>query len=120
MNVYGREEFNALFAGLQPPTDDDVSITADGRRLDTPEKVLAFLEEINAERAARAADAASTTQQETPMGMAEKSRRLVEDGNALGCGWARAARSPRQVPATSAYRSMIRRGRGDGQDEHVS
>lgn len=44
-------------AGNEPPTDDDVSITADGRRLDTPEKVIAFLVEINAERAARADDA---------------------------------------------------------------
>ena len=44
-------------AGNEPPTDDEVPITADGRRLDTPEKVIAFLEEINAERAARAADA---------------------------------------------------------------
>ena len=68
MNVYGRDEFNALFAGLQPPTDDDVSITADGRRLDTPEKVVAFLEEINAERAARAFAAASATPQEAPDG----------------------------------------------------
>ena len=40
-------------AGNEPPTDDEVSITADGRRLDTPEKVIAFLEEINAERAVR-------------------------------------------------------------------
>jgi len=41
-----------------PPTDDDVSITRDGRRLDTPEKVIAFLAKINAERetAARVAD----------------------------------------------------------------
>ena len=35
-------------AGNEPPTDDEVPITADGRRLDTPEKVIAFLEEINA------------------------------------------------------------------------
>ena len=44
-------------AGNDPPTDDEVPITADGRRLDTPEKVIAFLEEINAERDAPAADA---------------------------------------------------------------
>lgn len=43
-------------AGSDPPTDDDVSITIDGRRLDTPEKVIAFIEEINAERAAQARD----------------------------------------------------------------
>ena len=39
-----------------PPTDDDVCITRDGRRLDSPEKVRAFLDELNtsvaAERAA--------------------------------------------------------------------
>jgi len=39
-------------AGTEPPTDDDVPITLDGRRLDTPEKVIAFLEEINERRAA--------------------------------------------------------------------
>jgi hypothetical protein len=32
------------------PTDDDVPITRDGRRLDTLEKLIAFLEEINATR----------------------------------------------------------------------
>lgn len=37
-------------AGDQPPTDDDVSITLDGRRLDTPAKVIAFVDEINASR----------------------------------------------------------------------
>ena len=36
----------------RPPTDDDVPITLDGRRLDTPEKVIAFLREINEQRAA--------------------------------------------------------------------
>jgi len=39
-----------LFADAGPPTDDDVSITADGRRLDSPDKVIAFLEEINQQR----------------------------------------------------------------------
>ena len=37
-------------AGDLPPTADDVPITRDGRRLNTPEKVTAFLREINAER----------------------------------------------------------------------
>lgn len=36
----------------RPRTADDVSITLDGRRLDTKEKVLAFLAEIEADRAA--------------------------------------------------------------------
>ena len=39
-------------AGNKPPTDDDVSITRDGIRLDTPEKLIAFIGEINAQRAA--------------------------------------------------------------------
>jgi hypothetical protein len=43
-------------AGDRPPTDDDVPISRDGRRLDTPAKVRAFLDEINARRA----DAASS------------------------------------------------------------
>jgi len=43
------EEF---FANTDPPADDDVPITLDGRRLDTPEKVIAYVEEINRNRAA--------------------------------------------------------------------
>jgi hypothetical protein len=39
----------------RPRTGDDVSITADGRRLDTKEKVLEFLEELARERAAELA-----------------------------------------------------------------
>ncbi len=35
-----------------PSTDDEVPITIDGRRLDTKEKVLEFLAELNAQRAA--------------------------------------------------------------------
>jgi hypothetical protein len=35
--------------GDAPPTEDDVPIARDGRRLDTPEKVRAFLEEISSE-----------------------------------------------------------------------
>jgi hypothetical protein len=34
---------------LRPPTSDDVSITCDGRRLDTREKVLAFVAEVEAD-----------------------------------------------------------------------
>lgn len=40
---------------LPPPTDDDVSITKDGRRLDSKEKVLAFLAELELEREAERA-----------------------------------------------------------------
>ena len=43
------EEF---FENTDPPTDDDVPITLEGRRLDTTEKVIAYLEEINQNRAA--------------------------------------------------------------------
>ncbi len=39
---------------LAPPTDDDVSITNDGRRLDTKAKVLAFLAELEAREMERA------------------------------------------------------------------
>ncbi len=35
-----------------PSTDDEVPITLDGRRLDTKEKVLKFLAELEAQRAA--------------------------------------------------------------------
>jgi len=42
------ESARELF-GDAPPTEDDVPIARDGRRLDTPEKLLAFLEEIRSE-----------------------------------------------------------------------
>lgn len=48
--VSGSCESARELAGDLPPTDDDVPITRDCRRLDTPEKVIAFLAEINAER----------------------------------------------------------------------
>jgi hypothetical protein len=40
------------FRDLPPPTDDDVSVALDGRRLDTPDKVRAFLVEVAAVREA--------------------------------------------------------------------
>jgi hypothetical protein len=43
------EEF---FGDADPPTDDDVPIALDGRQLDTPEKVIAYIDEINRNRAA--------------------------------------------------------------------
>ncbi|MBA3288151.1 MAG: hypothetical protein H0U21_09035 [Acidimicrobiia bacterium] len=52
IKVVGRCETARELAGDRPPTDDDVPIARDGRRLDTPAKVRAFLEEINAERSA--------------------------------------------------------------------
>ena len=49
VRVWTVEEF---FADSRPPTDDDVPIAADGRVLDTPAKVIAYIDEINARRAA--------------------------------------------------------------------
>jgi hypothetical protein len=43
---------------LSPPTPDDCTITGDGRRLDTKEKLLAYLDEVNEERARNSADEA--------------------------------------------------------------
>jgi hypothetical protein len=37
-----------------PPTDDDVTVLRDGTRLDTPAKVIAFVERFRAEVGARA------------------------------------------------------------------
>jgi hypothetical protein len=42
----GKELVMKLESYSLPPTFDDVSITKDGRRLDTKEKVLEFLAEI--------------------------------------------------------------------------
>lgn len=51
LRVMTSMEFNELLRDAPPPTADDVSITSDGRRLDTKEKVLAFCAELAAERA---------------------------------------------------------------------
>ncbi len=51
LRVMTSEEFNELLRDAPPPTADDVSITADGERLDTKEKVLGFCERLAAERA---------------------------------------------------------------------
>ena len=40
----------AMVAEMGPPTADDVSIALDGTRLDTPSKLIAYLEQINAAR----------------------------------------------------------------------
>lgn len=42
------DQFNRLMDGARRSTADDVSVTSDGRRLDTPEKLRAWLEEYNA------------------------------------------------------------------------
>lgn len=48
------EELQERLQGADPPTPDDVSILWDGTRLDSKEKVLAFCEQLAAERAAAA------------------------------------------------------------------
>jgi hypothetical protein len=50
--AYGPGEATAFVAGGGPPTDDDVSITNDGRRLDSAEAVLAFVEQLRREQEA--------------------------------------------------------------------
>jgi hypothetical protein len=49
---FERDEFNALFADMDAATEDEVSITTDGRRLDSVEAVMAFVREVALERAA--------------------------------------------------------------------
>ncbi len=44
------EEVAEMMRNAPPPTADDVTILADGRRLDSAEKVRAWVDEINAER----------------------------------------------------------------------
>lgn len=46
-------ELTELLADAEPPTADDVSVTGDGRRLDTAEAVIAFFDEVRASRAHR-------------------------------------------------------------------
>lgn len=52
--VLTAQEFNEMLRDAAPPTPDDVSITADGRRLDTKEAVIAFFAELEAETSAAA------------------------------------------------------------------
>lgn len=51
---YDWDEVEALFADAEPSTHDDVSITDDGRRLNSIEAVRAFFDEIRSSRAAAA------------------------------------------------------------------
>lgn len=46
------DEFITRVRAAAPSTPDDVSITRDGRRLDSKEAVLAWLAEVEADRAA--------------------------------------------------------------------
>lgn len=55
MRVLTWVEWGEMTRDLAAPTDDDVSITKDGRRLDTVEKVIEFFAELDAEREGRSA-----------------------------------------------------------------
>jgi hypothetical protein len=55
--VLTRKEFNEMLRDAPPPTVDDVSITIDGRRLDSKEAVLEFFAQLDAELAAETAAA---------------------------------------------------------------
>lgn len=48
---YDKAEIDEILAFGWPPTDDDVSVTNDGRRLDSAEAVIAFFDEMRADRA---------------------------------------------------------------------
>ena len=47
--VLTREEFNEMLRDAPTPSSDDVSITRDGRRLDSKEAVIAFFAQLDAE-----------------------------------------------------------------------
>jgi hypothetical protein len=53
--VMSAEELFERVRHAPPPTDDDVTILWDGRRLDSKEKVLEWLAEVEAVRAEEAA-----------------------------------------------------------------
>jgi hypothetical protein len=45
VRVISPEELAVLVRDLPPPREDDVTVLADGTRLDTPEKLLAYVNE---------------------------------------------------------------------------
>ena len=47
---YDEADLAQLLEGAGPATPDEVSITKDGRRLDTAEAVIAFFEELREQR----------------------------------------------------------------------
>ena len=49
---YDEADLAAILEGAPPSTLDEVSITNDGRRLDSAEAVIAFCEELRARRSA--------------------------------------------------------------------
>jgi len=48
--IYRVGELDALLSGGQPATADDVSMTTDGRQLDTAEAVIEFFDELSHDR----------------------------------------------------------------------
>jgi hypothetical protein len=56
--VMTAEEWFQGMRHAEPPTDDDVTILWDGRRLDSREAVMEWLAEVEAKRAEEAAAAA--------------------------------------------------------------
>lgn len=54
--VFAAGEFNARFRDAGPPTEDDVTITPEGFRLDSKQAVMDFIALVDAERAAKAND----------------------------------------------------------------
>jgi hypothetical protein len=52
--VMTAEELIERMRDAAPPTDDDVSVTSDGRRLDSPEAVKAWLADLATRRGAGA------------------------------------------------------------------
>lgn len=59
--VMSAEEWFEGMRHAAPPTDDDCSVTLDGRRLDSREAVMEWLAEVEAKRAEEAAVADATT-----------------------------------------------------------
>ncbi len=49
-------DVNELFRNSARPTTDDVSVTLDGRRLDSVDQVLRFIQELDHQRVSRATD----------------------------------------------------------------
>lgn len=58
--VMTAEEWFEGMRHARPPTPDDVTITWDGRRLDSREAVMEWLAEVDAKRADEAADGTRT------------------------------------------------------------
>jgi hypothetical protein len=54
-NVSRRWHLADLAADMRPPTEDDVSLDLDDNPLDSPDKVQAHLEWVNAERSEQTA-----------------------------------------------------------------